>query len=369
MSPSASRASARRHNASALLGLVLQQRVEVAQGVSERAEPGGAAGGVEQPAGRLVGPITVQPVPGDQRRFGAGARQPACRVAVHRDTVVRGHLLGQCPAHQIVPEAVAALGDDERAGLQAGVEQRERVAARPGRSGPARRRRRGRHRPRRDGAAWRRWRRRGRGTAPSPSPTPTAARPASRRYRRRGPAPVRRTGCPARSRRSGPWPGRWGAAAHRPSPVPRRPRAPSGRDRWRRTGRPARGPRRRGPARRGPTPTGRPARPTAVERPRVRASWAHVSVVASSARWASSTTSRAPAGGRGGHEHPVHGADHHVPVQALLGRPRRAGQRGQSGEHGAGGAGNGVKEAPVPAEQVLHGGGKWGVRAVCRTPR
>ena len=72
------------------------------------------------------------------RAGGPRGRQAAGGVAVDRDPVVRRDLLDEGLADQVVPEAVAGPGDDQRAGVERGVEQRERVRlGQPGQRGHA----------------------------------------------------------------------------------------------------------------------------------------------------------------------------------------------------------------------------------------
>ena len=90
-----------------------------------RAERDGLPGRGDQPGGGFIGATAVAPMPGDQGRRAADGRQPAGGVAVNPDPVVRGELLDEGPADQIVPEPVAGVGDDQGAGREGGVEQRE----------------------------------------------------------------------------------------------------------------------------------------------------------------------------------------------------------------------------------------------------
>ena len=117
---------------------MVQQRLEVAERVGERAERDGPASRGQQPGNRGVRAAAVQPVPGDQGRGGPRCRQAAGGVAVDRDPVMGWDLLDEGLADQVVPEAVAGPGNDQRAGAERGVEQRERVRlGQPGQRGHA----------------------------------------------------------------------------------------------------------------------------------------------------------------------------------------------------------------------------------------
>ena len=285
---------------------------------------------------RLVRAAAVEPVPGDQGRRGAARGEPAGGVAVHRDPVVRRDLLDQRLADQVVPEAVAGVGDDQRAGRRGRRRAARTRRARPARSARARRPGRGRRRPPRGGAASRavassRSRNRAvtasqtdRGTA-RPRPGADAAgqlqgeeRVALRQLDDPGESPARVGG------RAGP------ASSATISSRSSGPRSIA-------TARPARSSAgdalgQEARARLGAVGERRPG---AARRPCARASWAQASTVASSARCASSTTSRTPVASGRGHEQPVDGADHHVPGEPGDRRRRRCGQRGQLGQRRA----------------------------------
>ena len=108
-------------------GVVGQHRVQVAQSLAEGAHPDCPPGRIEQPAGGLVGPVTVEPVAGDQGGLGAGGGQTSGGVAVHDDPLVGRDLRRQGSAHQVVPEPVPGTRDDEHARGESRVQQGEPV--------------------------------------------------------------------------------------------------------------------------------------------------------------------------------------------------------------------------------------------------
>jgi hypothetical protein len=107
--------------------LMLEEDVEVAQRLAEGAHLDRPPGGLEQPRCRLVRAASLEPVRGDERGRGPARDEPPGGIAVHGDPVVRRDLLGEGDPDEIVPEAVAALGDDERTRVEGRVEQGERV--------------------------------------------------------------------------------------------------------------------------------------------------------------------------------------------------------------------------------------------------
>jgi Bacterial-like globin len=118
-----------------VISFVGKQRLQVSEGVPERAEADCLVRRGKQPCRRLGLASAGQPMARNQRGRRSELGQPLRSVAMHFESLMRRNLLDQRLADQFVAEAVARVRDDEHSSGERKIEQCERLRLGPLRQG------------------------------------------------------------------------------------------------------------------------------------------------------------------------------------------------------------------------------------------